>query len=103
MAIGFYLKSQLRSFQHIIQYFVSFYWTDWVLQLGPATFNGTLYQYSVVSDPRQLQLFVLARNVTGFMIDYAEKVRMQLYYQGFNKFLNKPLVTYQGPDCKYIP
>lgn len=73
----------------------------WVIQLGPATFNKTLYQYSVVSDPDKLQLIVLARNVTGFMIDYAEKVRLQLHYQGFTNFLNKPIVTYQGSDCKY--
>lgn len=74
-----------------------------MIQLGPATFNKTQYEYSVVTDEEMLQLFVLARNVTGFMIDYAEKVRMKLYYQGFDKFLNKPIVTYQGSDCKYLP
>jgi len=60
-----------------------------------------LYQYSVITDATQLQLTVLARNVTGFMIDYAEKVRMQLQFQGFDKLLNKPRVIYQGSDCKY--
>ena len=75
---------------------------DWVVQLGPATYNGTLYQYSVVTDPEQLQLLVLARNVTGFFIDYAEKVRLHLQYQGFTKYYNKPIPTYQGSDCKYI-
>ena len=75
---------------------------DWVIQLGPATFNETLYQYSVVTDPEQMQLIVLARNITGFFIDYAEKVRLHLQYQGFTKYYNKPIVTYQGNDCKYI-
>jgi len=62
----------------------------------------SLYQYSVIADATLLQLTVLARNVTGFMIDYAEKVRMQLQFQGFDKLLNKPRVVYQGSDCKYV-
>ncbi|XP_065898464.1 uncharacterized protein [Dysidea avara] len=73
----------------------------WVIYLGPATFMDNLYQFSVITDEAQLQLAVLARNVTGFMINYAEKVRMQLQFQGFDKLINKPRVIYQGSDCKY--
>jgi len=60
-----------------------------------------LYQYSVITDSEQLKLTVLARNVTGFMIEYSEKVRMQLQFQGFDKLVNKPILIYQGSDCKY--
>ena len=74
---------------------------DWVIYLGPATFMDNLYQFSVITDEAQLQLAVLARNVTGFMINYAEKVQMQLQFQGFDKLINKPRVIYQGSDCKY--
>ena len=74
-----------------------------MIQLGPATFNETLYQYSVVTDPDKLQLFVLARNVTGFMIDYAKKVHMYLQYQGLTNFLGGVLMLHRCTkyDLKY--
>ncbi|XP_065900303.1 apolipoprotein D-like isoform X2 [Dysidea avara] len=74
----------------------------WVVQLGPPTFNGTYYQYSVVTDPFSANLFVLARNVTEFKQKYDEDVTTILKQQGFTKFYNKPIETYQGNDCMYI-
>lgn len=76
--------------------------TDWVVQLGPATFKGNYYQYSVVSGPEKLGLFVLARNVTEFKQNYDGEVLAKLKEQGFTRFYNKPTDSYQGKDCMYI-
>ncbi len=39
------------------------FFSDWVLKLGPETFGeGNLYEYSVVSDPGLVTLFVLVRD-----------------------------------------
>ena len=75
--------------------------TDWVVQLGPATFNGYYYQYSVVTGPWRVYLFVLARNVTEFKQNYDHEVLTELKEQSFTKFYNKPVETYQGNDCIY--
>ena len=75
---------------------------DWVVQLGPSTCNGE-YQYSVVTDPYKLTLFVLARNVTEFKQNYDKEVLAKLKEQGFTWFFNRPIKTYQGQDCCYIP
>ena len=75
---------------------------DWVVQLGPATFEGNFYQYSVVTEPRKLDLFVLARNATEFKQDYDSEVLAKLKEQGFTRFYNKPTLMYQGDDCKYV-
>jgi len=75
--------------------------TDWVVELGPPTFNGTNYQYSVVTDPFATMLFVLARNVTEFKQKYDEGVTTMLKQLGFTKLYNKPTETYQGADCLY--
>jgi len=79
-----------------------YYLIDWVVQLGPPTFNGTYYQYSVVTGPDAVSLFVLARDVTEFKQKYEEDVMAVLKQQGFTKFYNKPKETYQGADCMYI-
>ena len=75
---------------------------DWVVQLGPPTFNGDYYQYSVVTDPYKLTLFVLARNVAEFKQNYDEEVLTKLKEQGFTRFYNRPKKVYQGPDCDYV-
>jgi lipocalin len=67
----------------------------WIYELGPATFNGSLYQYSVVSDPLLLSLFILARNVSVFMSTWAGDVLARLEAAGFNGLLNTPLETVQ--------
>lgn len=74
---------------------------DWVVQLGPATYKGGLYQYSVVTDELLYSLFVLARNVTDFKMTYEEQVLDKLKEQGFTKFYDKPKEIYQGSDCVY--
>ena len=57
--------------------------TDWVVQLGPPTFKGNYYQYSVVSGPGKYGLFVLTRNITEFKQNYDEEVLTKLKAQGF--------------------
>lgn len=66
----------------------------WVYQLGPV--NNELYDYSIVSDPLKLTLFVLARNVTQFMELYNTNVSEYLKQEGFTDFLNKPILTIQN-------
>ena len=82
---------------------VLFFTTDWVVQLGPPTFEGDQYQYSVVTDRFKISLFVLARDVEEFKQYYDAEVLTKLKEQGLYKFYNKPTVTYQGEDCKYFP
>ena len=76
--------------------------TDWVVQLGPPTYNGNQYQYAVVSNQWKFSLFVLARNVVEFKMKYDDEVTAKLKEQGFTKFYNRPTETYQGSDCMYI-
>jgi apolipoprotein D and lipocalin family protein len=72
----------------------------WVYELGPATYNGSQYQYSVVSDPLKFTLFVLARNVSLFMATWAEGVLERLKANGFTGVLNTPIPTVQE-NCTY--
>jgi lipocalin len=67
----------------------------WVLALGPATYNGSLYEYSVVSDPFQLTLFVLARNLSAFATRWQVEVLDFLKGRGFTRVLNTPVATVQ--------
>ena len=76
--------------------------TDWVIQLGPPTYQGYYYEYAVVTDRYDINLFVLARNVTDFKLNYDAEVLSKLKSQGFTKFYNKPRDIYQGTDCVYI-
>jgi len=78
------------------------HFTDWVVQLGPPTFNGSQYQYAVVSNRWKFTLFVLARDVAEFKTKYDAEVTAKLKEQGFTKFYNRPTETYQGSDCQYI-
>ena len=100
--MGNQLVEQTVSKEIVTFVYVIITLTDWVVQLGPPTFNGTYYQYSVVTDPFSANLFVLARNVTEFKQKYDEDVTTILKQQGFTKFYNKPIETYQGNDCMYI-
>jgi apolipoprotein D and lipocalin family protein len=70
----------------------------WVFQLGPVIQEK--YEYSIVSDPFKLTLFVLARNVSRFMKFYNTNVSQYLKEQGFTNFLNTPIVTIQD-NCVY--
>ena len=70
----------------------------WVYQLGPVEKDE--YQYSIVSDPLKLTLFVLARNVSKFMDKYNRNVTDYLTEQGFTDILNSPVLTPQE-GCEY--
>ena len=72
----------------------------WVYELGPPTYNGSLYEYSVVSDPFKLTLFVLARNLTEFATTWAAGVLQRLKENGYTEFWNTPVATIQE-NCEY--
>ena len=72
----------------------------WVYELGPATYNGTLYEYSIVSDPFKFTLFVLARNLTRFAELYEKQVLETLTSLGFTTLWNTPIPTVQE-NCTY--
>lgn len=65
----------------------------WVYQLGPILDDQ--YEYSIVSDPLKLTLFVLARNVSRFMEKYNLNVTNYLTEEGFTGLLNSPILTPQ--------
>lgn len=67
----------------------------WIYQLGPATYNGSFYEYSIVSDPFKATLFVLARNVTDFFQTWNESVMEWLSQNGFTYLWNQPILTVQ--------
>jgi len=64
----------------------------WIIDLGPIYENQ--YDYSIVSDDKQISLFVLARDVYRFFDLYSEDVLITLLEFGFTK-LNKPLIVNQ--------
>jgi lipocalin len=70
----------------------------WIYQLGPV--EKEEYQYSIVSDPLKLTLFVLARNVSKFMDKYNKNVTDYLTEQGFTGLINSPILTPQE-GCEY--
>ena len=72
----------------------------WVLALGPVVKD--LYDWSIVSDKSSATLFVLARNVTSFKINYDDDVLRKVRKLGF-KGCSKPIPTYQGGDCESGP
>lgn len=77
------------------------------LILSPAFFphlplQSGLYQYALVSDSLNLSLFVLARNVTDYYINYDAEVQKILLDAGFTNFLNKPIQTVQT-NCSGFP
>ena len=70
----------------------------WVVELGPVLDDE--YQYSIVSDPQKLSLFVLARDVEQFMKQYENEVLETLSALGFDKTRNSPLKVNQS-YCEY--
>jgi apolipoprotein D and lipocalin family protein len=72
----------------------------WVYELGPDTYDGYQYEYSIVSDPFKLTLFVLARNLTTFAEIYQQGVLERLTANGFTNVLNTPIPTTQE-GCIY--
>ena len=75
--------------------------TDIIL-LGPPTFGEFgLYEWAVVSDPFELSLFVLARDVKTFFTRYNATVFSELERIGFNRLLNHPRQTVQDGCAPY--
>jgi lipocalin len=72
----------------------------YVYELGPPTFEGNKYQYAVVSDPFELTLFVLARNLTTFQETWSAGVLERLNSSGFVELWNTPIQTVQE-GCTY--
>ena len=70
----------------------------WVISLGPVV--NKQYQYSIVSDPKRLSLFVLTRDVETFYKDYDKQVLDILADFGYTKYINKPLPMSQE-GCDY--
>ena len=68
----------------------------WVYNLGPES-NG-FYDWSIVSDPLKLSLFVLARDVDIYYEEYDSEVLELLETYGFDN-----LVTVKHDNCKYAP
>ena len=73
------------------------------MQLGPVSvYDGEeLYSYSLVSEPNQRNLYVLARDPEEFQDLYEADVLSYLFSIGFDKATNNPLPVYQGRDCLY--
>jgi len=73
-----------------------------VILLGPATYGPYgLYQYAVVSDPFELSLFVLARDVDTYFSQYNATVMAQLRADGFINPVNEPRQTVQKGCAPY--
>lgn len=73
----------------------------WIVALGPVV-NG-VYQWSVVSAPFRLVLFILARDVEEFKLVYEADVLKLVQRLGFTWPFNKPLPTYQDKStCNYL-
>lgn len=71
----------------------------WVINTGPIIDDK--YQYSIVSDPYMLGLYVLTRNVDDYYELYNEEVLEFLNQTGYNKLYNKPIqVVHDG--CTYF-
>jgi len=70
----------------------------WIIKLGPVVNNQ--YEYSIISDDRQISLFVLARDVDVFYKKYNTQVKKSLQELGFTNNINKPIVMSQD-NCDY--
>jgi lipocalin len=71
-----------------------------IYALGPVVDDE--YSWAIVSDQLKATLFVLVRSMDAFKSTYQPVIDAELNTLGFNSFLNKPLPTYQGPDCQYV-
>ena len=72
----------------------------WVYELGPINKDG-LYDYSVVTAPFGLVVFILARDPQTFKKLYEDDLLKSLKDAGFSTPWNSPIETYQGKDCVY--
>jgi apolipoprotein D and lipocalin family protein len=65
----------------------------WVIELGPIVDDS--YDYSIVSDDKQISLFVLTRDVDRFFKLYNGEVLDHMETLGFTKKYNMPLIVNQ--------
>jgi lipocalin len=73
-----------------------------IILLGPATYGPFgLYQYAVVSDPFEVSLFVLARDVDLYYGQFNASVMAQLRADGFINPINEPRMTVQQGCTPY--
>lgn len=63
----------------------------WIVAIGPVVDNQ--YQWSVVSDPFRINLFILARNRIVFKEEYQEEVLTIVKELGFSYAWNTPIPT----------
>lgn len=68
----------------------------WVVKLGEEKNNH--YQYSIITVPSKISLWVIARNVQDFYTEYAQSVTK---YLDANKYHYEKIV--QDDNCKYAP
>lgn len=71
----------------------------WVIALGDINENGK-YEWAVVSDEPQRQLYILVRDVERFRENDEAAVLDMVKEMGFTRWLNKPRPTNQD-DCEY--
>ena len=73
-----------------------------IVLLGPKTHGPYgLYEYAVVSDPLELTLFVLARDVDLYYGQFNASVMAQLRADGFINPINEPRMTVQQGCTPY--
>lgn len=70
----------------------------WVIELGPIYDDN--YDYSIVSDDKQISLFVLARDIDRFFKIYADDVLQSIETMGFTKKYNEPIIVNQN-ECNF--
>jgi apolipoprotein D and lipocalin family protein len=70
----------------------------WVINLGPIVNDE--YDYAIVSDDKQISLFVLARDVERFFKLYDDDVLDIVEDMGFIRKYNKPLLVNQT-NCDF--
>lgn len=70
----------------------------WVVALGPVVDDE--YQYAIVTDNLQAGLFVLARDVANFNLQYDSEVQDLLKDLGFTNYINEPIAMLQE-GCTY--
>lgn len=76
----------------------------WVVGLGEPSYGPDgLYEWAIVSDPFELSLFVLARNVNLYNKQWNATVFALLEKEGFTGIINSPIPTVQDgcPDDHY--
>jgi lipocalin len=73
-----------------------------IILLGPPTHGPFgLYEYAVVSDPLEISLFVLARDVADFYARFNQTVMETLRRDGFINPVNEPRMTVQDGCAPY--